>query len=233
MKYTTEAYKITCKTNLHVGSGDANFGVVDNLVQRDPITHFPIINASSLKGALRQHFSGNGKMVEYIFGADPTRNNSDAKAGAYRFFPADLLAYPIRKMDGDNPYQLITTQSIIDDIEAKGVALGIKKVDLGEWNTETLSSFNQEIKHLPVIARNQLENGESKNLWYEEVVPRESQFVFFVARPTNDKNDVYQEEWQTLNKETVQIGANASIGYGFCEIEKLQEKKKEDEPKSE
>ncbi|KIR01293.1 CRISPR-associated RAMP Cmr4 [Lachnospiraceae bacterium TWA4] len=34
---------------------------------------------------------------------------------------------------------------------------------------------------LPVIARNQLENGISQNLWYEEVVPHKSIFTFVVS----------------------------------------------------
>ncbi len=33
----TELYKITTLSNLHVGSGDINFDVIDNQVQRDAI----------------------------------------------------------------------------------------------------------------------------------------------------------------------------------------------------
>lgn len=33
---------------------------------------------------------------------------------------------------------------------------------------------------LPVLARNKLDNGISKNLWYEQVVPHESLFAFAV-----------------------------------------------------
>lgn len=34
-----KAYFIQCITNMHVGSGDANYGIVDKLVQRDPVTN--------------------------------------------------------------------------------------------------------------------------------------------------------------------------------------------------
>jgi len=54
MKY--ELYKITAMTNMHVGSGDMNFGVIDKLVQRDSLTGYPVIYSSSLKGALREFF---------------------------------------------------------------------------------------------------------------------------------------------------------------------------------
>ena len=86
-------YKITALTNLHVGSGEANFGVVDNLVQKDYITGYPAIFSSSLKGALREFYISNlnedesdkDKKSKYIFGSND--NN-----GAYRFFQANLLS---------------------------------------------------------------------------------------------------------------------------------------------
>ena len=59
----TELYKITTLSNLHVGSGDINFDVIDNQVQRDSITNLPNINSSSLKGAFREHFSGDGNRL--------------------------------------------------------------------------------------------------------------------------------------------------------------------------
>ena len=48
-------YTIECISNLHVGSGQDNDGVIDGLIQRDVVTDLPCINASSLKGALREH----------------------------------------------------------------------------------------------------------------------------------------------------------------------------------
>ena len=46
---------LTCETPLHAGSGDA-LGVVDLPIQRERHTSFPKIEASSLKGALREAF---------------------------------------------------------------------------------------------------------------------------------------------------------------------------------
>jgi len=90
---------------------------------------------------------------------------------------------------------------------------------------ENIAVFHEkDFKHLarklPVIARNRLDNGESKNLWYEEVVPRESRFVFFVSMP--DKDNYLTEFEKELNNGIVQIGANGSIGYGFCKITKIK-----------
>ncbi|MDP3829955.1 MAG: hypothetical protein Q8Q47_01715, partial [Ignavibacteriaceae bacterium] len=80
--------------------------------------------------------------------------------------------------------------------------------------------FKELVKHLPVIARNQLENGESKNLWYEEVVPRESRFVFFVSKLESTELDLSDFDTK-IQEKVIQIGGNASIGYGYTKIKKL------------
>jgi CRISPR-associated protein Cmr4 len=46
---TAKAYLIQCITNLHVGSGDATYGIVDKLVQRDAVYSYPTIHSSSLE----------------------------------------------------------------------------------------------------------------------------------------------------------------------------------------
>ena len=86
--------------------------------------------------------------------------------------------------------------------------------------------FKELIKELPVIARNHLENGQSQNLWYEEVVPRQSRFIFFVSKPQEENNSVkYEDKFEEhfSDKEVIQIGANASIGYGYVTIEKISD----------
>lgn len=70
--------------------------------------------------------------------------------------------------------------------------------------------------NLPVIARNNLENGQSKNLWYEQIVPRQSRFNFCtVSFSSTDFFDT------NVNGKSIQIGANASIGYGLCLVNNL------------
>jgi CRISPR-associated protein Cmr4 len=50
------AYLIETITNTHVGAGDTNYGVIDNMIQRDSRSGFPIVHPSSIKGAVRDHF---------------------------------------------------------------------------------------------------------------------------------------------------------------------------------
>ena len=66
---------------------------------------------------------------------------------------------------------------------------------------------------LPVLARNYLEDGKSKNLWYEEVVPHGSVFYTIIITP---------DETNALNMEEIkQIGGHASIGCGFTRFIRL------------
>ncbi len=95
MKYYP--YFIQVLTNMHVGSGDANYGIVDKLIQRDPVTGFPTINASSLKGALREHFEEkSSELVDTIFGKESKSKDEPSEPGLATFLEADLVAIPVR-----------------------------------------------------------------------------------------------------------------------------------------
>ncbi|MCO5232216.1 MAG: type III-B CRISPR module RAMP protein Cmr4 [Chitinophagales bacterium] len=73
--------------------------------------------------------------------------------------------------------------------------------------------FKNIVKRLPIITRNQLENGQSTNLFYEEVVPRETIFGFVIQGKDIDTG---------FDKiDNIQIGANATVGYGFCSLQKI------------
>lgn len=74
------------------------------------------------------------------------------------------------------------------------------------------------LDRLPVIARNNLENGISTNLFYEEVVPRQAHFAAFVLRPV--AHDLLETELATVGHR-VQVGANATVGYGQCQFERI------------
>lgn len=254
-----EVYIIKCLTNMHVGSGDASYSIIDNQVQRDVITNFPTINSSSLKGSLREYLKNriDTKIVKDIFGDD-----KDYGIGKYKIFPGMLLSIPVRS--DQKPFFRATCPRIIRDfknlidsfnyekLKLEGL---IKKIDeekaisnciKGEVNIENYkfsiiksndhaitkeitSVFGQDlivlddttflkiVSELPIIARNKLENGESQNLWYEEMVPRESRFYFGVINGQTNQSD-----FEKITKEPVQIGGNATIGYGYCNIEKIE-----------
>jgi len=295
---TKSIYKITALTNLHVGSGDQNYGVVDKLVQRDAITGFPEIHGSSLKGALKiycrevlnsidneekkQQNDENKekeeteieKKIKYAFGMDDNQGND-------KFFAAHLLTYPVRsdiqpffratcptilkcmrelllinRVENDKlindintllsdcidskhefiVYKNLVRPYIIEDYDLSETNILIKSEDNSEHHKaiETLGYskddfviirddiFMEICSMLPVVARNRIE--KDKNLWYEEFVPRQSDFYFiYLHKQIKDETGSIMDDIDkaTTEKMPLQIGANGSVGYGYCTIKKF------------
>jgi len=245
-------YLIQCITNLHVGSGDSEYDIIDKAVQRDPVTKYPTINASSLKGGLREHFEKKwekaSEKVNAVFGKEDT---NDSATGSHIFLNADLIALPVRCTQ--NQFALSFDKKLADFINAKAQTIIGKNIfslgvdgtrdklygtndsnsyaeDYQLTGTEFSNPFNfeQEIikeqfatfqtdhfeqlaKNLPVIARNKV--GDDKNLWYEEIVPHQTIFLTFIG--TDEENNEFDT---VLTSDLIQIGANASVGYGLCKF---------------
>lgn len=118
------AYKLTCLTNLHMGGSGTNLGVIDLEVERDPILGEPTMNASGVKGALRDHCEAlmdcqedpdRDGDIRKIFGT----SSSGDTAGAYAFFQGDLLARPVRISKGTGSYLLATSRELIENFTEK------------------------------------------------------------------------------------------------------------------
>jgi CRISPR-associated protein Cmr4 len=285
----SKGFVLNFNTNLHAGSGDANYGIIDKLVQREPSTNRPIIHSSSLKGALREYFEFKepptkdgdkvitSKLVREVFGSHQNDDNMDT--GKCRFLAAYLLSIPVRS--NVIPYFMATSVDVLKELKQEAESTGyilspelIKEIDavsglfpvsgiengpfvfssqlgtnvtLEDWKATVANNvkvtelekiagnnivvFNSKdfadlCNQLPVIARNQLENGISKNLWYEEVVPRFSRFFQFTLIPddkdTDPEKPINKFLLELLNKNNpFQIGANATIGYGYCKFNTL------------
>lgn len=253
-------YKITCVTNLHVGSGEANFDVIDNTVEKDPVTELPTINSSGVKGALRQYFVERGvesKDITDIFGSSPKKsaektnsNTADDKdkgknepetiPGQVKFYQADLLARPARASKGDKSYYMVTSAEAIaqhiqkmkifadtdinavpkncDEVGVEGITAE-KEIELLNENFKMIEDVELRDMPLPVLARNQLEDGISNNLWYEQVVPHKSIFTFAVSSESAEILNTFAKVVE--ENPYIQFGGNASIGYGLCNVEKI------------
>jgi CRISPR-associated protein Cmr4 len=102
---------------LHAGTGDDN-GLVDLSIQREVVTGYPKIEASTLKGALRSRLEQLGadalkihlafgydensayKASESFSGDGDASNYAQFFTGALTFTDARLLAFPVRSMRG-------------------------------------------------------------------------------------------------------------------------------------
>jgi CRISPR-associated protein Cmr4 len=268
-------YKITALTNLHVGSGDQNYGIIDKLVQRDPLSQFPVIHASSVKGALKEYCEASDGIekvdIQKAFG-------DEENPGTEKFFSAHLLTLPVRS--SVKPYLKATCpfilKEVIEMLKVFNKSIGSKLYDgLKELSNQTFDEginfilfdesvkdciieeypiedgnftiekdlFTAEIKaffdctskdfllirddifmeiceNLPVVARNRI--GKKKNLWYEELVPRQSEFYFFYVGTEEGSTKIMDKiSGKSKTGLPVQIGANATVGYGYCKIDQI------------
>jgi CRISPR-associated protein Cmr4 len=86
-------------TPLHNGSGEG-LGIVDNPIMRERTTQFPIIQATSIKGVLRDAYEEKNKsdVVVVLFGPKPGKG--EEHAGAVTFGDGQILAFPVRSLKG-------------------------------------------------------------------------------------------------------------------------------------
>jgi CRISPR-associated protein Cmr4 len=280
----TQVYLIKPFTNMHVGSGKENSGIVDNTIQRDILTHFPAINSTSLKGALREYAENCIKFtdddIKYVFGKGNEKKDGKEQEkdknhpGHFIFYSANLLSIPARSdkypflnaicpqivrdflritalwgnvigekerhafdellsIQFDDKVRAIcfeesVNDSVVEFYDVKAVLHTISEDSLAVLKNWTGNNpvwvndddFKNISEKLPVIARNHLDNGQSTNLWYEEIVPRETVFYTFISAPEGN--------WRIeFDKSVLQIGANASVGYGVSEIYKPEKTEEE------
>ncbi len=120
----SKIFFIIAETPLHPGSGGEITGIVDLPIQRERHTNFPKIEASGLKGCIREAFSSLNKginieeqtirpkdKIKYkkdnkeketdylslIFGPEDTE---EAHAGALSFTDARILLFPVKSLKG-------------------------------------------------------------------------------------------------------------------------------------
>ena len=119
---------LKCITNMHVGNGEANFNIIDNEVERDPVTNYPMINSSGVKGALREFCDRVMDIsdVNEIFGGRVGRGENAPKQGKLKFLAANMLAVPFRASSGSEPYYKVTTANAVKQFADFLEVFGIK-----------------------------------------------------------------------------------------------------------
>lgn len=75
--------------------------------------------------------------------------------------------------------------------------------------------------YLPIISRNALDDGESQNLWYEQILPRFSRLYFMNIWKTAKQQVFVEKTLVGEKKAALQVGGNASVSYGFTSISKM------------
>ncbi len=118
------------ETSLHAGSG-TSLGVVDLPIQREKYTDFPVIQASGIKGAVREWFefkftdNADRRKIELAFGPDKIGSEESGYAAAVTFTDARILLFPVRSLKGIFAY--CTSPTVLErfrrDAQIAGVPL--------------------------------------------------------------------------------------------------------------
>ena len=125
------------ETPLHAGSG-SDLGIVDLPIQREKHTDYPKIEASGLKGSIREIFEAQAKSgqikkceVELVFGPE----EGDLHAGSLGFTDARLLLFPVKSIKG--VFAWVTCPAVLERLkhDLSICQPSIKFVDIPPANT--------------------------------------------------------------------------------------------------
>lgn len=133
-------YRMKCLTNMHVGSGDVAYTIIDNEIEKDAVlNNVAVIHPSGVKGAVKYFFANqriDSNIIDYIFGnevetGEVEREKKQKKTvpGKYKFMGATLMARPLRVSDGRVSYVLAVSEELINYQLELFRALGISHID--------------------------------------------------------------------------------------------------------
>ncbi|GIU81026.1 MAG: type III-B CRISPR module RAMP protein Cmr4 [Acidobacteria bacterium] len=216
------------ETPLHAGSG-TSLGIVDLPIQRERTTGYPIVQASGLKGCLRDVAnSADRAKVEIVFGPE---QDPSAHAGALSVGDARILLFPVRSLVG--VFAWVTSRNVLARFQRDAQLAGLRvdwpdvgpsadsaaliannsmvvadgKVVLEEFAFEARA--NDAVRHIADwLARNALPSGDEYAYWRETLPKRlvilpETAFQDFVQFSTEVISRVRIDD----EKKTVARGA--------------------------
>ena len=194
------------ETPLHAGSG-TELGVVDMPIQRERHTSFPKIEASGLKGCIREVFenetgeitvgskkvdsSNREDIVSLAFGPE----KGDEHAGALGFTDARLLLFPVKSMKG--VFAWITCPKVLerfrDNLELAGIK-GIQDMPKEKTAPKDCQLFvkdNKIVLEEYTIEINKDNNGEGTCSKFAEwlskkVIPSGNEYNYWQEKIKND-----------------------------------------------
>ena len=132
------------ETPLHAGVGFVDDGPVDQPIQREANTGYPLVRSSSLRGTLRAAFraSASGEEVTALFGSEPTaageaevgkqqgQESEEQRMGALVIGDARLLLFPVAALL--DAFAWVTSSDIMArfqrEVQRRGVDLKVPTV---------------------------------------------------------------------------------------------------------
>lgn len=217
------------ETPLHAGAG-TGVEAIDLPIQRERATHYPMVQAPGIKGALRSQVldaKSKGKEIDIIFGPEVRQNSEPLHAGAFSPGDARILLFPVRSLRGVTAW--ITSLDVLQRWQREAIAAGITttqlpklpdreptKADEGQQGTASCySSGNGAVVDQAVVLEeftyNVQEEATMTNLanWLaENALPSESIFDWWrkelrqklILLPNDDFRDFTQYSTEVLTR---------------------------------
>jgi CRISPR-associated protein Cmr4 len=220
------------ETPLHAGSG-TSLGVVDLPIQRERTTGYPIVQASGLKGCLREAASGqDAQKIKLVFGPDLQRGERpDEHAGALSVGEARILLFPVRSLMG--VFGWVTSKDVLArfqrDAEMAGLEVKVKAE--GPQNQEEAwvsSSCDLMVPQSDKIVLEEFAFKAKKREEVDEIAAWLAENAFPVARD----NDEYTYWRNKVKRSLVILPENAFRDFTLFSTEVISRIRLNDEKKT-
>lgn len=139
-----------CVSPVHMGTGTAVGGLIDNPIQRERHTDYPMMAGSGIKGAIRHDYWAQGEdkdLLNRLFGPE---QSAAEHAGALSFGDGQLLAFPVRCAKAGFVYA--TSPLLLARLKRQ---LGLANIQ-ADWTIPDLESGNCRIVNPELMTQNRI-----------------------------------------------------------------------------
>ncbi len=140
-----------CVSPVHMGTGTAVGGLIDNPIQRERHTEYPMMAGSGIKGAIRHDYWAQGEanrsLLNRMFGPD---QSAAEHAGAVSFGDGQLLAFPVRCAKAGFVYA--TSPLLLARLKRSVALTGIQ----AEWAIPNLESGHCRMRNPALLTEDKL-----------------------------------------------------------------------------
>lgn len=140
-----------CVSPVHMGTGTAVGGLIDNPIQRERHTEYPMMAGSGIKGAIRHDYWAQGEanrsLLNRMFGPD---QSAAEHAGAVSFGDGQLLAFPVRCAKAGFVYA--TSPLLLARLKRSVTLTGIQ----AEWTIPNLESGHCRLRNPDLLTEDKL-----------------------------------------------------------------------------
>jgi CRISPR-associated protein Cmr4 len=210
-----KALFLYCVSPVHMGAGTA-LGLIDNPIQRERHTEYPIFAGSGLKGALRHGLDWPSSAVKTVFGPDV--RESAEQAGAVSLGDAQLVVFPVRSPKRGFVYvtsamalaraaRLLTVAGITTNWSLDPVPEGqcrIVNPDLLHNDKVALESFELTVQISPPL--------RAVSAWLaDNALPRSAAYQFFRDKMRDDLVLLTDEDFGYFVRNATLVEPHVSI----------------------